>query len=734
MSARQSQLWQRIGRTLRRRVGRFPTPALMLALIAVVVIEAGGLALYLGQARTAAANAIQIENSYPGDPTWDDFASVEQHDAISGYGSQISINRGESIDFFVTTTAPSLTIDIFRTGWYGGAGARKMASLGSFPGVRQPIPPPDPETGKIECKWAKTATLNVPATWTTGIYLAKLTASNGNKSFIFFVVRNDGGAEDLVYQASVTTYQAYNAWGGISLYTNNTNQSVYPHNLATKVSFDRPFDPSDSNGAGHYLYTEYYFVRWAEAQGYNLTYTTDIDTHTNVNPLTNHKGFLSVGHDEYWTKGMRDNVERAVGSGVNAAFFGANSAYWQIRLEPNAAGTPNRVQVCYKDQAVFDQAPGPDPLLNVDNSVVTTRWRDAPVNRPENGLLGVMYEDQVERDYAYVVQNAAHWVYAGTGFVNGSKVPGIVGYEYDKVWNNGATPAGLTVLSSSPVVGCCEGSGNSTANSAIYTAPSGARVFAAGTINWSLALDSYNGNALASAGLKRMTANLLNNFIGGGTTTPPTPTSTPVAPTPTNTPVLADRDQHPDPADEHARAAAADQHAGRFDPDQHAPPADTDEYAPPPTPTATPTSGAALVLYDNAFRNGFSDGSFSTIATNPCDTTTYTSPTCSYALTPGPYGALSFRHAGANTGPYARFEFTVRLNGQPITNYVAAFYGTPRQPTRGGGARPGPRRRDAAQWLGARLGAAERAQPRQCVGGRDRHRQQPIIAARQDQH
>ncbi len=468
----------------------------------------------------AAANPIQIENSNPGTPGWDDFSSVSKQDAISGYGSKISVNHGNSIDFYVTTTAASFTIDIFRTGWYQGIGARKLASLGSFPGVHQAIPAPDPVTGMIACNWTKTTTLTIPSNWVTGVYLAKLSASSGNKSFIFFVVRNDGGNEDVLFQTSVTTYQAYNEWGGVSLYDNATNKSVYKYAHATKVSFDRPFDPNDSDGAGHYLYYEYPFIRWAESQGYNMSYITDIDTHTNVNPLTNHKAFLSVGHDEYWSKGMRDNVQNAINAGVNVAFFSANAIYWQIRFESNAAGIPNRVEVGYKDFATSTAAPGPDPMWNVNNPIVTARWRDNPVNLPENALIGVMYQDQVNQNYAYVVQNASNWVYAGTGFVNGSSVPGIVGYEYDKVWNNGSTPAGLTVLSNSPVVGCCEGSGSSVSNSSLYTAASGARVFGSGTIQWSWGLDNYSANYV-NAGIQRATANILNNFISGAA--PPAP-------------------------------------------------------------------------------------------------------------------------------------------------------------------------------------------------------------------
>lgn len=471
----------------------------------------------------ATGNAIQLENSLPGDPTWNDFQSVLQDGAISGYGSQISINRGGAIDFYVTTTAANVTIDIFRTGWYGGTGARKLTSLGTFPGVQQAIPPPDPVTGIIVCNWTKTATLNVPSTWTSGVYLAKLTASSGNKSFIFFVVRNDGGQEDLVVQTSVTTYQAYNNWGGTGLYNNFTNQSIYRYGASTKVSFDRPFSPGSSNGAGQYLSFEYPFVRWAESQGMDLTYTTNIDTHTNINPLSHHKAFLSVGHDEYWTKEMRNNVQAAINGGVNVAFFSANSSYWQIRLAPSAAGVPNRIVVGYKGSATDPTAPGPDPMLGVNNSVVTTNWREDPVNLPENGLIGVMYEDIISHDAAYVVQNASHWVYAGTGFANGSSVPGIVGYEYDKVFSNGATPAGLTILSQSPVVG--QTAGSSHANSSIYTAPSGARVFAAGTIEWSWGLDNYPNRSLAHPGIQRTTANILYNFSGG--TPPPTPTPLP---------------------------------------------------------------------------------------------------------------------------------------------------------------------------------------------------------------
>ena len=468
-------------------------------------------------AKAASLNPIQIENSLPGDPTWNDFSASLTPDLISGYGSKISVNHGDSLDLFVTTTAPNFTIDVYRTGWYNGLGARKITSLGTFPGVHQTMPTPDPVTGMVAANWTKTTTLAIPSDWVSGVYLARLNASTGDKSFIFFVVRDDGGHEGVLFQTSVTTYEAYNTWGGTSLYNNNTDKSVFSGAHATKVSFDRPFNPGDSNGAGHYFFYEYKFVYWMESQGYDVAYTTDVDTDTNTSTLTNHKAFLSVGHDEYWSKGMRDTVQQAINAGVNVAFFGANEMYWQIRFEPNAAGAPDRVEVGYKDFATTTTPPGPDPMWNVNNAVVTTNWRSDPVNLPENAVSGVMFEDQVNQSYPFVVQNATNWVYAGTGFTEGSSIPGVVGYEYDKVFNNGSTPAGLTVLGNSPVNGVSDEDtaavGGSVSNATLYTAPSGARVFASGTIQWSWGLANIQSNTYANAGIQRATANILNTFL-----------------------------------------------------------------------------------------------------------------------------------------------------------------------------------------------------------------------------
>ena len=468
-------------------------------------------------------NAVAFENSLPGDPSWGDFAAPPDPTGISGYASTASVRAGDSLDLYTTTTASSVKIDVFRMGWYGGAGARLVQSVGTFPGANQPQATPDPALGTVTEHWAKTTSLTIPQGWTSGVYLVRLLASNGYGGFITFVVRDDSGTEPILFQASITTYQAYNAYGGTSLYNNNTDGSIYKAPHAMKVSFDRPY--LNGNGAGQFLSFEYPMLRWLEQNGYNMAYTTNVDTDMGTVPLTNHRVFLSVGHDEYWSKGMRDAVEGAIASGVNVAFFAGNESYWQVRFEPNAAGAPDRVMVGYKDFANCACAPGPDPVWNVNNSVLTGLWRDPQVNRPEEQMMGVMFGGETFNS-PYVVENASSWVYAGTGWTNGTSVPGIVGYEYDHYFGDANTPANITLLSNSPLTNTENGQPD-TANSTLYTASSGAQVFAAGTIQWSWGLDGFGGSGMVNAGVQRVTSNILARFTApaGSTTVPGAPTA-----------------------------------------------------------------------------------------------------------------------------------------------------------------------------------------------------------------
>jgi uncharacterized membrane protein len=478
---------------------------------------------------TAAAqsNPIVIENQQPGTSQWRipfGSAATDGVGQIKGYASATSVNKGGNITFFVSTNpSQTYTIDVYRIGWYQGLGGRLIQHIDTLSGVQQPTCPTDATTGMIECHWAAAYTLATQTSWTSGIYLALLTNAQGYQNYIVFVVRDDSRIAALLYQQPVTTYQAYNDYP----YDNATGKSLYGFNSygattvtggtnAAKVSFDRPYlgDGTGIDWGASVFSWEINFVRWMEKSGYDVTYSTDIDTHTDGARLLNYRGFLSVGHDEYWSKPMYDAVVAARDAGVNLAFFGANAIYWQVRLESSSSGVPNRVLVCYRNASI-------DPVA--DPSLKTVNWRDSVLNRPEQTLIGVQYTDQVQYQpqtgssyVPYVVTNSGSWVYAGTGFKDGDSVPGIVGYEADRLFSQYPQPNAVsgtyTLLSHSPFPAASTPS--DYANSSIYQAPSGAWVFGAGTFGWNWALDDFLfGAKTVDARLQQTTANILNRFV-----------------------------------------------------------------------------------------------------------------------------------------------------------------------------------------------------------------------------
>src|SRR5436190_14266315 len=184
------------------------------------------------------ANPIQIENQKPSSADWE-LTNPALEREIEGYASATSVNRGGTIDLFVNTRDPRYAIEVFRMGWYNRRGARRVAGPLDEPGVAQEMPLPDPATGLVECRWknpVRIPTKDDDGDWTTGVYLARLTARpSGKQSFVVFVVRDDERSPALLFQSSVTTFAAYNNWGGKSLYAFNSQNAP-----ARKVSFDRP--------------------------------------------------------------------------------------------------------------------------------------------------------------------------------------------------------------------------------------------------------------------------------------------------------------------------------------------------------------------------------------------------------------------------------------------------------------------------------------------------------------
>jgi hypothetical protein len=218
-----------------------------------------------------------------------------------------------------------------------------------------------------------------------------------------------------------------------------------------KVSFLRP----DGLIATFRGYGEQLFISWAERNGIGCEYCTDIDLHGDPNFLNNYQLLLSVGHDEYWSKEMRDNVEAFIGNGGNMVFFSGNVCWWQVRFENN-----NCTMVCYKTEETGVQ----DPITETDPQRTTIHWFDSPVLRPENRMTGISYRGGAgwwggpiipERRFrGYTVANASHWVFNGTGLANGQTFGAgtaeentIIGYETDAyVPGQDGTPDNFVVL------------------------------------------------------------------------------------------------------------------------------------------------------------------------------------------------------------------------------------------------------------------------------------------------
>jgi len=482
-----------------------------------------GFALF--NANLYASNSTQLENTKTGSADWQLSNPATNHE-IEGYASLNSVNRGGQISFFVSTSDPSFTFEVFRMGWYGGAGARRMMAPIQLTGTKQITPSPDPITGIVECQWSNPYILSVPYTasdqtnWASGVYLARLTGTtSGKQSFVLFVVRDDQRSSTYLFQLSVDTYQAYNNWGGKSLYSWNSTGLL----SAVNVSFNRPYALGNQAtsafgvGAGEFLAnmqppTEtapagwaYNMVRFLEREGYDVDYITDVDAHENANLLLSHKALLVVGHSEYWSWQMRTNVTAARDARVGLGFFSSNTCYWQIRFAASAVtGAADRTIVAYKNAGTDPYSASPSTAY-----LTTTQWRLPPVNLPEEALVGVMYiTDHVNSDI--VVTNPSHWAYTYTGLQSGGHLPGILGYEVDAMQGN--QPANTVGLAHETTTG---GIGSDTT---AYTAPSGATVFATGSFQWSWGLDDFNAPnvrpSVINPAVQQITRNVLAQLAG----------------------------------------------------------------------------------------------------------------------------------------------------------------------------------------------------------------------------
>ncbi len=428
------------------------------------------------------SNAIAQENERPGTIDWMltktevDPATKYRSPRVEGYCSRTSYRAGDSLRIFVSAQpAAMVKLEVFRMGYYQGRGGRRMGQWGPVP-VRTGEDPPIGPKRLRDCQWKPRFEWPIPADWLSGVYLGKLTSMEGGwQSYVVFIVRDDREC-DYLFQCSDFTWQAYNRWPAqFSLYDNGEHTWWWGGKVW--VSFNRPygkycqiFDAPLSTGSGEFLLWEFPLAFWMEAQGFDVSYISNLDTHQDPDGLERASGFLSVGHDEYWTFGMFRNVQRAIASGLNVAFFSGNAVCGRLALWPDEQGQADRV---IERIGVF----GPPGGTREFESMSTLRHE-----RPyANELIGAQSTGPVTGGADWICRQPEHWVFAGTGMKEGEGIPGLVGWE----WHGDPAPIpGLEILASGPTQSRPGEWNGGQYTATLYPGPKRNFVFNAATIWW----------------------------------------------------------------------------------------------------------------------------------------------------------------------------------------------------------------------------------------------------------
>ncbi len=462
---------------------------------------------------SAAPNRILEENAKPGSTDWQltyakfDAKAKYRSSLIEGYCNRTSVTAGDILSFQVSTQpATPFTIEIYRLGYYQGLGGRHIQTFGPFDGKPQPTPPVG-EKRLRECKWDSCMGIGIPDEWPSGVYLGKLVAQNHRyQSYVTFIVRDNRKA-DFLFQCSTNTWQAYNKWPETHSLYDNDHPSKKPLVSGVQVSFSRPYakypqvvDHTLSLGSGEFLLWEFPFAYWIEQHGYDVTYCSndDIDDR-GIDFITRCKTFLSVGHDEYWTRNQYDTCIEAVKRGVNFGFFSGNSVCFVVD-RPN----PWVIERVGRYGGI---RPGEEKYME-----------DLPVKAPsEANLIGAQTVSPFNGSGDWICEMPGHWVFEGTGMKKGDRIPGLVGWEFH---GDPANIPGIEVVAKGKTLN--GGEAESHWEATIYPGPKGNTVFNASTIFWAMGLSAPPGFILpfvhngrphgVDARVQRITKNLFEKW------------------------------------------------------------------------------------------------------------------------------------------------------------------------------------------------------------------------------
>lgn len=417
--------------------------------------------------------------------------------AVEAYASEVSVGPGETVHLHVSTFPPApYRIDMSRES-APTAAAREPMCVAGCDDVRaretQALPLPDALTGELHADWPVTDEVVLPSSAPSGYYVFRVAVldgpSAGTTTATTVIVRQPRGRPSaILVQVPVNTWQAYNGWGGRSLYPFTSAGGL----SGTHVAFDRPYDRPDTP-----FVWELQGARFLEQQPYSVSYQTDVDTDRDPTTLLRHQLVVTVGHGEYWTRLMRDAFDTARDTGTNLLFLGANTGYWQARYEDD-----RRTLVEYRSSA--------DPIADPREKTILFRdhgWAECE-------LLGVQYQGREGID-DYSVDSASladRWM-AATGFTADSTVQGVVGPERDAI--PAILPAGCTKPGITRFFRYGGGDGSRAADAVRYVAPSGARVFSSGSLQFSWGLDGLRPDGttgVADPRLQHFMANALDDL------------------------------------------------------------------------------------------------------------------------------------------------------------------------------------------------------------------------------
>ncbi len=349
----------------------------------------------------------------------------------------------------------------------------------------------------------------MPPDWTSGYYAVRYVLTSGPDAGRmhpgWFVVREVPVASraPILVLAPAMTWQAYNGWGGGSVYEFNS-PAGHP---AVKVAFDRPYDPTS---LGHNAW-ELPLVEFLEQEGFDVAYETDLQAARDPGSLEGRELIVVAGHGEYWPAELRTAFERARDTGTSLAFMGANAAYWQVRLEDDFT-----TMVAYKSAAL-------DPEQNPALETILFRALVPPL--PECALIGVQHQGGTldwPNDGDYVVEESAAgnpWIQAA-GLVPGDVLRGLVSREVDAIPTWLPRDVGCdnhpTVLFHRERGADVDGDADST----VYVASSHAKVFASGSHQFVWGLedvpDIEMGHGRIDERLRRFVAAMLDDMAPRG--------------------------------------------------------------------------------------------------------------------------------------------------------------------------------------------------------------------------